>query len=201
MQKKRYEVLDGLPTYGHMYVPISEDGLPFYSEGYVVRFYNTDGTSWVANFSTGWADLTGIYDFPEFKRTIVLAFGKCYIMADDEQTPCKAFGVDFTNVYQPSNSILIMPGCVDMTMIDVSTDEVWRSERISWDGFENLNFSGDQVTGLAFDATDEEDAWKPFSFNYKTNEIIGGTFQVQTKRKPWWKIWYSKIFINTKQPT
>ena len=25
-----------------MYIPISEDGIPFYSEGYVVRFYKSD---------------------------------------------------------------------------------------------------------------------------------------------------------------
>src|SRR5690606_39492556 len=40
--QRRYEILDGLPTYGPMYVPVSEDGEPFYSEGFVVRFYKSD---------------------------------------------------------------------------------------------------------------------------------------------------------------
>lgn len=51
-----------------MYIPISEDGIPFYSEGYVVRFYKSDGTSWVANFKIDWTNFSGIYDFPEFEK-------------------------------------------------------------------------------------------------------------------------------------
>ena len=65
-----------------MYIPISKDGVPFYSEGYVVRFYKKDGTSWVANFNTGWANFSGIYDFPEFERMVIFAFGHCYIMKE-----------------------------------------------------------------------------------------------------------------------
>jgi len=42
--EKRYEILDSLPTYGPMYVPVSESGDPFYSEGVVVRFFRNDGT-------------------------------------------------------------------------------------------------------------------------------------------------------------
>ena len=57
--QRRYEILDGLPTYGPMYVPVSEDGEPFYSEGFVVRFYKSDGSEWVANFKPGWPFLAG----------------------------------------------------------------------------------------------------------------------------------------------
>jgi hypothetical protein len=172
-----------------MYIPISEDGISFYSEGYVVRFYKTDGTNWIANFKTGWTNLSGIYDFPEFKRTIVFASGQCYIMADDEQNPVKAFGVGFTNVYKTDDNILIVADQTDFTVIEISADKIWRSERISWDGFDDLNFNGDFITGLAFEPNSDDGEWKPFSFNYRTKEIIGGTCQFQTNSKPWWKIW------------
>jgi hypothetical protein len=189
VQNNRYDILDGLPAYGPMYVPISEDGIPFYSQGYVVRFYKSDGTSWVANFKAGWTNLSGIYDFPEFKRTIVFAFGQCYIMADDEQNSLKAFGVGFTNVYKSDDNILIVADQTEFTVIEICTDQVWRSERISWDGFDDLNFNGDFITGLAFEPNSDDGEWKPFSFNYRTKEIIGGTYQFQTNSKPWWKIW------------
>lgn len=189
MQNNRYDILDGLPTYGPMYIPISEDGIPFYSQGYVVRFYKSDGTSWVANFKTGWTNFSGIYDFPEFKRTIVFTFGQCYIMTDDEQKPLKAFGIGFTNVYKTDDNILIVPDQTDFTVTEISTDEVWRSERISWDGFDDLNFSGDFVAGLAYEPSSDDGEWKPFSFNYRTKEIIGGTYQFQNNSKPWWKFW------------
>jgi len=172
-----------------MYVPISQDGIPFYSEGYVVRFYKSDGTSWVANFKSGWTNFSGIYDFPEFKRTVVFAFGQCYIMADDEQTPVKAFGVGFTNVYKAHDKILIAPDQTDFTVIEIGSDNIWHSERISWDGFAELKFDGDFITGLAFEPTSDDGEWKSFSFNYRTKEIIGGTYQYQNNNKPWWKIW------------
>jgi hypothetical protein len=75
MQNNRYEILSGLPPYGPMYIPVSEDEVPSYSEGYVVRFYKSDETNWVANFKTGWTNFSGVYDFPEFRRTIVFALG------------------------------------------------------------------------------------------------------------------------------
>lgn len=164
-----------------MYVPISEDGIPYFSEAYVVRFNKSDGTSWVANFKAGWTNFCGVFDFPEFRRTLVVAFGICYFMADDEQNPIKVFGLGFTTVYQTDDNILVMPDQTDFTVVIVKTDEVWRSERISWDGFQDLNFSGDFVTGLSFEPTCDDEEWKPFSFNYKTKEIFGGSFPSQTK--------------------
>ena len=43
---KRYEQLKSLPTYGPMYIPVSGNDEPFYSEGLVIRFFRTDGTDW-----------------------------------------------------------------------------------------------------------------------------------------------------------
>jgi hypothetical protein len=63
VQDKRYEILDGLPSYGPIYISISQDGIPFYSEGFVVRFYKSDGTNWVANFKPGWTNSSGVYEF------------------------------------------------------------------------------------------------------------------------------------------
>ena len=189
MQDKRYKILEGLPTYGPMYVPISQDAIPFYSEGYVVRFYQSDGTSWVANFKSGWTNFSAVYDFPEFKRTIVFAYGQCYIMADNEQKPLKAFGVGFSEVFQTEDNILIAVDQTDFTVIEINSDTVWHSERVSWDGFKNVNFSDDYVTGFAYEPTSDEGEWKPFSFNYRTKEIVGGSYHVQEVSKPWWKIW------------
>ena len=189
MQDKRYEILKGLPVYGPMYVPISPDGIPFYSEGFVVCFYKNEGTGWVANFKSGWTNYSAVFDFPAFKRTVVFAFGQCYIMADNEQNPLLAFGVGITNVFQTNDNILIAADQTDFTVIEVALDSVWHTERISWDGFKDLHFSGDFVTGLAFEPTSDGGEWSPFSFNYRTKEIVGSTYRIKNTRKPWWKIW------------
>ena len=48
---KQYELLDGLPPYGPMYISVTtDDSEPYASEGYVLRLFKSDGTSWVANF-------------------------------------------------------------------------------------------------------------------------------------------------------
>lgn len=189
MQSKRYEILNGLPPYGPMYISISEDGVPFHFQGYVVLFYRSDGTNWVANFKTGNTNFNTIYDFPEFKRTIVFAAGNGYIMADDEENPVKAIEAAFTKVFIADNNILIAADQTDFTVINISTDEVWRSGRISWDGFDNLNLSGDFIIGLAYEPTSGDGRWEPFSFNYKTNEIIDRKYEFKSNTKPWWKIW------------
>ncbi len=70
---KRYEILNSLPPYGPMYIPITEDGDPYYSEGYVIRFYKSDGTDWVANFQPGWTVFDGVFDFPQLDLIVVIA--------------------------------------------------------------------------------------------------------------------------------
>jgi hypothetical protein len=49
----RYEILNSLPVYGPMYVPVTENGKPYYSEGFPVRFFKKDGSEWGANFEPG----------------------------------------------------------------------------------------------------------------------------------------------------
>lgn len=50
LEAKRFEILNSLPAYGPLYVPISESGELFFSEGFIVRFLKKDASKWVANF-------------------------------------------------------------------------------------------------------------------------------------------------------
>ena len=43
--KKKYEKLDSLPTYGPMYIPITESGESYYSEGLAVKFIKITETN------------------------------------------------------------------------------------------------------------------------------------------------------------
>ena len=111
-------------------------------------------------------------------------------MADYEQNPLQAFGVGFTNVYKTQDNFLIAADQTDFRVIEIESDKVWHTERISWDGFKDLHFTEEFVTGSAFEPTsDDETEWKPFSFNFRTKEIVGGTYQFRDTTKPWWKIW------------
>ena len=185
-QEKRYEILDGLPVYGEMYIPVSNDEICNYSEGLVVKFYKSDGTTWIANFSRGSTNLCKVYDFPELKRTVVFAFGQCYIMTDGYEKPLQTIGHSFSAVFEASDNILIAADILNFTVIEINKDIVWNSEMISYDGFRELGFAAENVTGLARELTTEE--WKPFSFNYRTNKVLG-TYNHDRKIKPWWQFW------------
>ena len=76
----RYEILESLPTYGPMYIPVTEDGEPFYSQGLAVRFFRDDNSDWVANFKPSWTGLNAIYEFDNQQNVLVIAGGTCYIM-------------------------------------------------------------------------------------------------------------------------
>ena len=70
-------------------VPEGEEG---YSEGYVIRFYKSDGSSWVVNFASGWSSFRLVLNYPDTNKVIVTADGEEYVMAVDQERPLATFG-------------------------------------------------------------------------------------------------------------
>ncbi|MDT0644919.1 hypothetical protein RM553_18925 [Zunongwangia sp. F363] len=206
---KRYEILKGLPPYGPMYIPISAENEPFYSEGYVVKFRKFNGEKWVANFRYGWTDYTNIFDFPEHTSIIVIAGGQGYIMNPDEKKPKMTFGLTINEVIQKEDGSLICSDGIHILFFDNKSGEYWRSGRISWDGIKELSLTGNKLKGQSYDPTNENQHWSPFELDMKTKELKGGSFQYffernehlevqqngllrekpKSNKKPWWKIW------------
>src|SRR6478736_3638893 len=113
--KKRYEILNSLPSFGPMYVPVTENGELFYSEGFAVQFYKSDGTSWVANFKLGWTEFKAIYEL-ENQNLVVIAGGACYLMNPDQTNPISAFGVGYVAALKTLNNRLILQDQTDLTI-------------------------------------------------------------------------------------
>ena len=105
--QKRYDILQGLPSYGPMYIPVSEDGEQFYSEGFVVRFYKSDGSEWVANFKPGWTDCSLVVDYTDQNRIVVIAKGQGYIMTPDQPTPIDTFGVGIKDAIKTDDNKIV----------------------------------------------------------------------------------------------
>ena len=175
-EQKRFEVLEGLPTYGPMYVPVSEDGVSFYSEGFVVRFYKSDGSAWVANFKPGWTEFCLVLDYPDTNRVVVIANGQGYIMNPDQVVPTETFGIDIREALQTENNKIILVDDLYVRLLD-EKGTIWQSERISWDGMKDLKLEGIILTGLSYDPTDSSNEWIPFSIDLETMVIKGGSFR------------------------
>ena len=207
--EKPYEILNGLPPYGPMYIPISAGKEPFHSEGYVLKFKKTDGEEWVANFKPCWTDFNKVFFFPEHKIVVVFAGGQGYIMNPDEQEPKMNFGLTIKDVIQNEDGSLICSDDIQILVLDNKTGEIWKSDRISWDGIKDLKLIDNKVTGQTYDPTNSNQPWSDFELDLKTKEIKGGSFKeflgrnenlevqengiirekIQIEKKPWWKIW------------
>jgi hypothetical protein len=208
--EKQYVILDSLPPYGPMYVPVNtDDDEPFFSEGYVLRLFKSDGTNWVANFRPGWSKYYNVFDFPEHKTLVVFAGGQGYIMSPDQEKPKMTFGLIVTDVLQTDDGSLVCADPCNITFLDNTTGQLWISERISWDGINDLKISGDILYGKSYEAQSSIDEWSDFSINLKSKEITGGSWRNFLKenpqlevgtdgmvaeketptKKPWWKIW------------
>lgn len=174
--QKRYDILDGLPSYGPMYIPVSEDGEQFYSEGFVVRFYKSDGSEWIANFKPGWTDCCLVVDYPDKNRIVVIANGQGYIMTPDQQIPIDTFGGDIKEAIKKEDNKIILVDDIYVRLIH-DRGTVWQSERISWDGIKDLKLQNNILTGLSYDPMDSINEWIPFSVDLDSKEITGGSYR------------------------
>lgn len=173
--QKKYEILDGLPPYGPMFIPISESGEEFYNEGFVVRFFRNDGSNWIGNFKTGWTKYSDVFELPNTDKIIVIADGQVYIMTTEEQKPIATLGIGITKILRTDDNRFIAADQTDLEIIEAD-GTIWRTERISWDGLEDLTLEDNIVTGLSFGPMNENDEGVPFSINIDTKELTGGSY-------------------------
>jgi len=205
--EKKYEILESLPVYGSMYISISDSEEPFFSEGYVIRFFKSDNTQWIANFALGWTDYSKVFDFPEHNIIIVIAGGTAYVMNPDDEKPKLIFGITISETVETANRSLIFADDIKIIVFDNSNGEFWETRPISWDGIRNLKISGDILFGESYRPTNSTEEWGSFSINLKTREVEGGTWNdffqnnlhlevgtngmlsKKAKKKSWWKLW------------
>jgi hypothetical protein len=188
---KKYEVLESLPSNGPMYIPIAENGEKFYQEGFVVRFFKSNGEDWVANFKPGWTDLTFITELPE-NEILIIAKGMGYIMKPDNETPIATFGISIRHIYNIGNDEYI---AFDDTHAEIINKHgvKWTSDRISWDGIEEIVIKNEIVYGKSYESMSIEGNWIDFELDLKTQTLKGGSYNlyevIQEPKRKWWQFW------------
>jgi len=171
-----------------MYVPVAEDGEPFYSQGVPVRFYRSDGTDWVANVYPGCTTLTQIIELKNTPNLLVIASGTCYLMNADDTKPISAFGAAYCDIFRASNDRLVLQDQTELTIVEAN-GTWWNTVRISWDGLAEIRVDNNVVSGLAYDPMEDTDEWIPFTYDLDTKTLAGGSYYRPESTKPWWKIW------------
>lgn len=158
-----------------MYIPVTATGEPFYSEGYPVRFYRSNGTEWIANFQPGWTGLKHVVPLENTSKVLVIAFGACYIMNPDDTKPTSAFGFGYSHIHHASDNRLVLQDQTGLTIIEAD-GTYWHTERISWDGLAEVKVEKNMVSGLAFNPNHITEEWVNFYYNLDTKNLVGGCF-------------------------
>jgi len=185
-EKPKYEILDSLPAYGPMYIPISLNGKPFYHEGFVVKFFKNDGSYWVGNFDTGWSNLNQVIEL-QGNLLFVLAGGIGYLINPNDSNKIDILNGVYTHLLKTDNSKIIIFDYNYLTVIE-SDGNYWDSERISIDGFDDVVIDKNIIRGYALYPFDNEDKRIPFEYNIDTKVLVGGSYNYD-EQSPWWKVW------------
>lgn len=159
-----------------MYIPVTENSENYSSEGFVVRFFKSDGTNWVANFKEGWTELNAVYEFDQQRNILVIAGGTCYIMNPENHKPIKTFGAGYQTVIKAPKNRLILQNSTDLTIVEAN-GEIWHTERISWNGIKELNIEGQFINGLSFSPMSDKDEWIEFVVDLEKRNVKGGSFR------------------------
>jgi len=195
---KLCEELKHLPTYGPMYVSVTEDRSDYFSEGYAIRFFKSDGSDWVGNFKPGWTDLYKVYPYENLGRVVVIAGGLVYIISPESTQPIETFGITMREIIESKKYGLIGSDDTSIFIFDYNGLR-WHSPRISWDGIRNLHLSGAHLSGQSYNPmndTNSFDEWIDFSINLDSHNISDGSYRLDFTddgspryKKPWWRFW------------
>ncbi len=166
-----HRILRGLPPYGPLATPFPARYGRTGQEGLVVEFDNGDKGKWVGNFGPGLCKYSGVHRIPGGKNVLVVSRGHAYIVdpvtrdliMDDDW-----LAEDVWIVSNPDGFVVNRQGLGFFRL--GSGPVIWRTRRISADGFRDLEISDTHLTGLA----DAVGAWLPFEVDLLTGRTRGG---------------------------
>lgn len=153
-----------------MYNPISPDGRSFFSEGLPVRFYRSDGTSWVGNFQPGFGRLDLVHLFTDSKELLVVSGGQCYLINPDTSFVILVFGAAYEKAIETEDGRLVMQDLTSLTIVEKDAS-YWHSQEIAIDGIKDLALNGSIVRGSAYLGGSSYKEWKEFVYNIDTKEL------------------------------
>jgi len=176
----RFEILPSLPPYGPMAVSFTENGAREHREGLVVRFYPDQSDPWIGNFLGGTAECTVVLDHPNGCDVLIVAKGDACIIDPEHRSVRDRIAGDVTAVIPlPLLTSVVFQGVTDFTAIRADNSG-WRSSRISWDGFRNIEVCKTESLGEAY--TPIGDGWVPFCLNVLTGHCTDGIYQQDMAR-------------------
>ncbi len=146
----------------------------------MVRFFPAHGDSWVGNFvgPAGGPTCNRVLEHPNKRDVIVIAKGEGYIVDPNARKVRKQFASVWGVFSVPAFDLVVLQGLVDFRAIKAD-DSGWRSDRISWDGFRNIEIRGTELLGEALSLSD---AGVPFRLDLLTGHCANGIYEKEMSR-------------------
>ena len=189
-KNNKFAVLDSLPAYGVMYVPITPFNVNAYSEGFVIRFFKNDGTNWVANVYLGGKSFNRIRAFKKCNLLLIIAGGRCYLINPDNEHVYDSLDyVGFNSLIENPLGGFILEDSLGIMIFDEMGNYNYEYG-ISYGGFKNLTIQNNVLCGYALDSNSSHNQDYYFSLNLKSNKLKGGAPQPSgSSFTSWWKFW------------
>lgn len=167
-------ILPGLPGVGSFPRQFSATGKGMYREGLVVEFCTGESCCWVGNFQPGVTKFSTVFASKGGLEASVLAGGQGYRVNMVTGELLDKFGGDIESAMEvPSIECLLLCSPTDFELHRMGGGIVWRSRRISWDGFRNLSLHDGALRGEAWMF---DDTWHPFTIFLATGVVEGGSY-------------------------
>jgi hypothetical protein len=164
-------IVPGLPGEGPWPEQFTHDDMPTHSEGLAVRFDQDDGSHWIGNFQPGISEVSTVRVHPNGSDALVIARGQGYVVAVTERRLLDTFGGYITAILEVPGENVVVFADSDVAFEAISVaGELWRTKRISYDGFRNLRIAGDQILGEAWSPVD--DRWFLFTVDIRTGKHV-----------------------------
>ena len=166
--------LPGLPPYGSAATTVPTQWGAGAREGLVVEFAAGDADAWVGNFEPGPGGVDDVLSHPNGRDVLVISKGSLWIVNPESRTADEVASAvfDVWPVTNPDGYLLNNRG---LGFLRLAADGViWKSRRISWDGFSDLRLEGERLTGKAWSPV--EGTWLPFELDVRSGSVEGGSY-------------------------
>ena len=196
--KRKFEILNALPTYGEMYISFPENGYKEFSEGLPVKFYKKDNTEWVGNFETGNSNLKFVTELNNIESLLIISYGICYIINSENNKMINKFGYDYKLVFE-YNKKFILIGEYSISIVN-DFGKIKHFDNLCYDGISEAKLENGKIIATLndFNSSGNIDL-KEFTLDLNNLEVTEKQINIKKKNnniekakndsKKWWKIW------------
>jgi hypothetical protein len=168
---ERSRRLRGLPGDGPEPRQFSATGHGTFREGFVVEFNPPGVAAWVGNFQPGSTSLDQIIEEPGNETVFIIAGGQGYAVNERSGALLSTYDSDIAFVERRAPTTVTGDNVGFASYADGRL--LWRTRRISWDGFRKIRVEGGSICGEAWCF---DDTWHSFSVDLVTGQVNGGSY-------------------------